>query len=224
MDSWRRQEEKKKLATTSLFAHSRLTLSVCISPTKMKLNLSEFQIFLRRNGNKFPYNQVRKTRNTIYAKWLVLAAGQSSFVTLPSISLDKPTLNHLVMTQQAWPLPADMSEIIDYMECWGRGEDRVWYHNVVDWIAFICREGIKRDHLGLLYDCVALRVKRIIDEELGSRTTELTRRLLRQWREYFFSQFENGSTDFITVKRASIAFVRGAMSNINPTVPSLVSS
>ena len=130
----------------------------------MKVDLSEFQIFLRRNGNKFPYSQIRKTRSTVYVKWIVLAAGQS-FVNLPSMSLDKPTLNHLIVTQQAWPLPTDMGDIIDYMEWQGRSEDAVWYHNVVDWIAFICREGIKRDHLGLLYDCVvALRVRRLIDE------------------------------------------------------------
>ena len=197
------------------------------STTKMKVKLSEFQIFLRRNSKKFPYNQIRKTRSAIYTKWLVLGAGQS-FVTLPSISIDKPTLNHLVMTQQAWPLPAEMSEIIDYMECWGKGEDVVWYQNVVDWIAFICREGIKRDRLGLLYDCVAMRVRRLVEQQFGVTTTQLTRRILQQWREYFFSQYENGSTDFVTLKRASIAFVRGAMSNWNPTVlvptPSLVIS
>ena len=190
----------------------------------MRVNLSEFQIFLRRNGSKFPYNQIRKTCSSIYVKWLVLAAGGQSFVTLPSISIDRPTLNHLVMTQQAWPLPAEMGEIVDYMECWGRSEDSVWYHNVVDWIAFICSEGIKRDHLGLLYDCVALRVRRLIEQHMGTRMTQRTRRLFQQWREYFFSQYENGSTKFVTLKRASIAFVRGAMSNFNPTVPSLVSS
>ena len=185
----------------------------------MKINASEFQTFLRRNGKKFPYNQIRKTRSTIYTKWLVLAAGQS-FVTLPSISIDKPTLNHLVVTQQAWPLPAEMGNIIDYMECWGRGEDAVWYHNVVDWIAFICREGIKRDYLGLLYDCVALRVRRLIEQDMGSQVTALTRRVFQQWREYFFSQYESGSTDFVSLKRASIAYVRGAMSNLtHPTTP-----
>ena len=185
----------------------------------MRIHLSEFQIFLQRNGNKFPYNQVRKTRSTIYVKWLVLAAGES-FVTLPSISINKATLNHLVMTQQAWPLPADMSKIIDYMEGQGRAEDVVWYHNVVDWIAFICREGIKRDRIGLLYDCVALRVRRLIEQHMGSTTTEPAKRILTHWREYFFSQYENGSRDFVTLKRASVAYVRGAMSTVPSTVRS----
>ena len=112
------------------------------------------------------------------------------------------------------------------MECSGRDEDNVWYHSVVNWIAFICREGIKRDHLGLLYDCMALRVRRLIEQHMGPRTTQRTRRLFQQWREYFFSEYENGSTDFVTLKRASVAYVRGAMSNWIPTVlsPPLVIS
>ena len=132
------------------------------------------------------------------------------------------------MTLQAWPLPADMGEIIDYMECWGRGEDAVWYHNVVNWIGFICREGIKRDRLGLMYDCVALRVRMLIEQNMGGQgTTQPTRRLLQQWREYFFTRYEHGVTDFATLKRGSIVYVRGVMSNMASSVavlPPLVTS
>ena len=167
----------------------------------------DFQLFLQQHGRKFPYNQVRKTRRTFHVKWLVLACTNTSYVTLPSCVVDKKTLNHLIITKQAWPLTTEMDEIIDYMECWGRQQDPVWYSQVVDWVAYICREGIKRDHAGLLYDCIALRVRRMLYLHLGSVTSRTARRLFTRWREYFFREYANGYSEFSVLKAASVLFI-----------------
>ena len=162
----------------------------------MKVSFTDIQPFLQKNGRKFPYNQVSKTCRSFYPKWVVLKErhGQTN-VTLPSSAIDKRTFNHLIITKQAWPLSPFMDQILDHVESWGREEDASQYRNVLGWIAHICIEGIRRDNLGLLYDCVAFRVRDIVQEYTGSRITSLTRLLLNNWREAFFRMYASGLTD-----------------------------
>ena len=192
----------------------------------MKIVLTKYQQFLRQHGRKFPYSQVRKTRRTFYSKWIILRErhGGRCNVTLPSSTIDKATLNHLIISLQAWPLSPGMDEIIDYMERYGRLEDNAWYHNVVNWIAHICSNGIRRCHMGLLYDCVALRVREIVYEHTGSRVTQLTRVLLEQWRQTFFAMYEHGTTDFVTLHEESVAYILNRIRTSIPGTPSTTRS
>ena len=155
--------------------------------------------------------ELEKTRRAFYPKWIILRDHGHSYVTLPSSSLDRPTLTHLIITKQAWPLSPFMDEILDHMECWGREEDGKWYRKVLNWISHICAEGIRRDNLGLLYDCIALRVRDIVDRY--ARTTLLTRSLLQKWREHFFRMYASGLTGFAELYEDSIDFVLTGIEN-----------
>ena len=182
----------------------------------MKVSLTTFRAFLQHNGRKFPYNQVRKTRRTFYPKWIVLQERHGRNVTLPSSTIDKETLNHLIISKQAWPLSPVMDEIVDYMDCWGRVENARWYQNVIDWIAYLCYNGIRRCNQGLLYDCAAMRLRDMVSRCAGA-TTELTRVILKRWRTEFFRMYDCGITDFATLYEESSEFVVNELENSIPT-------
>ena len=194
-----------------------------MSQVDMNISNLEVQNFIRNHGRRFPYSDVRKTRRSFHVKWLLLRAPHR-FVTLPSLSLKKSTVNYLVVTKQAWPVTPLMETIIEHMEFIGREEDPVWHRQVVDWLAFICREGIKRDAIGILYDCVAFRARRIVYRNTLSTTSGLTASLLDGRREQFFHHYHNVSTDFASLKDASLAHLEHEIESTIFVVPAVAVS
>ena len=138
----------------------------------------------------------------------------SSYIAIPSACLDKETQMHLITTMQALPAIKEMDEIIEYMECWGRVEDPVWHRQVMNWLGFMCREGLKRDHLGIVYDCVAFRVRRVINIQVGTTPNSwpLTRRVITGWSAFFMREWSRTS-DFVTLKQGSVEFILGELPN-----------
>ena len=184
-----------------------------------------YQMFLRKYGRKFPYNAIKKTRRTFHTKWLLLLGPSSTYTAIPSVCFDKETQMMLIMTFQALPATKEMDEIIEYMECWGRVEDPVWHRQVMNWLGFICQEGVKRDHLGLAYDCVAYKVRRIINLRVGTIPTSwnLTRRVISGWSDVFMAEWKR-THDFKTLKQRSVEYVLGEIPNPTPVSPNTVSS
>ena len=149
---------------------------------------SDFNSFLRTHCKRFPYNRIRKPRRSFHVKWLFLEAPNGSYIVIPSVCLNKQTQMQLLISLQALPATREMDDIIEYMECWGRQEDAVWYHKVIDWLAFTCREGIKRESLDLSYDCIALIVRRTLEIQGASTSTQLTRTVIVGWIGFFMRE------------------------------------
>ena len=177
----------------------------------MKVSFTEYQVFLRAHGRRFPYNQVKKTRNSFHTKWLLLA-NVDKYIAIPSHCIDNQTQNHLIITYQALPTTQDMDPIIEHMERWERS-DPVWHRQVIDWIAFICREGVKRDQYGLVYDCVAFKVRKAIYQHIGCQW-ELTGRLFHRWSEKFCKKWRNGQRDFGCLVEFTMDMVDDLLRNI----------
>jgi hypothetical protein len=179
----------------------------------MKVEKKDFDLFVRLNGRKYPYSDVRFTRRHFHPQWLLLARPgvRSSYLILPSGALSKVASTGLIISKEALPVPHHLDEILTFMERWGRGEDPVWYRQVVDWIGFVCNAGIRRNYMGIAYDCVALKVRRMLYLHYGLGSTELTRTIFTGWKTFFFYQFEYVTTDFIVLKQQSMEFVSNRM-------------
>jgi len=89
-------------------------------------------LFLLQNGNNYPYNDCLATRNRIYSKWLLVESGSfgcfnadrtKRTVALSATTFNAPTVQHLILTKQALPVPNIVSEVLDYMEIWGNEYD-----------------------------------------------------------------------------------------------------
>jgi hypothetical protein len=186
----------------------------------MKLNKSDFNSFVQQKSGKYPYCEVRITRRHFHVKWLVLAQSGTSFVSLPSRVLSKETVTSLIIGKEALPVPFVLNEIMDFMERWGRGEDNVWYRQVVDWVGFVCNEGIKQDYLGIAYDCIALRVRRV----LYLHGMDGNRRIFTAWKTFFFHQYEYVTSDFVLLKQASMNFIAGMIHTEIPGTAATVGS
>ena len=188
----------------------------------MSDNDPDFAHFVGLYGRRFPYNAIRRTRHCFHVKWLLLEGPKATYMTLPSACLNKETQMHLLLTRQAVPATKEMDDIIDYMESWGRVEDPVWHRQVINWLGFICKHGIKRDHLGLVYDCVAFRVRRLINLQVGTTPTSwpLTRRAITGWSSFFMAEWKR-SSDFVALKKSSVQYVLAELPNPIPNVPSV---
>jgi hypothetical protein len=186
----------------------------------MNIKKSDFQLFITEKARWYPYSEVRFTRRHFHVKWLLLAQCEKSFVMLPSRVLQKATATALIVGKEALPVPTMLNEIVDFMERWGRSDDQVWYKQVVNWIGYVCNEGIKRDYLGVAYDCVALKVRRV----LHLRGIDGNTRVFTAWKTFFFHQYHHVTKEFVLLKQASMDFVAHMIGDGTPGSAAVVNS
>ena len=186
------------------------------------MKLTEFQTFLRCYGGRFPYSDVRKTRRTFHVKWLLLG-DSGTHVAIPSSCVDSETQNHSIITLQAVPATQEMEGIIEYMERWGRVEDPVWHRKVLNWLVYICQQGIKRPHMSIVYDCIVVKIRHVLNEHLGTRYA-LTGRIMNNWHDLYVRKWNSGVKDFAVLKQYSIEYVFGKIQSASPSSPSTVAS
>jgi hypothetical protein len=122
--------------------------------------------------NKWPYNEVLQTRQHFHPKWIFLRgyhheiiwSQPCSFKAIPSTFFHKETLNSLILTKEAVPLTEELDDIMDCMECWGRGLNQCWYFKVVDCLGRILNQGPKVPKALVLKQCIKYRVEDILSE------------------------------------------------------------
>ena len=102
----------------------------------MPLHLSnkEFKEFHVKVKNKFPCKEIRVTRNKCHPKWLMLNSNsepgmclhRGGLFPLLASTMDSETVQRLIMSRQALPLPPDFSAVLDDMHHWGRSVNPLW--------------------------------------------------------------------------------------------------
>ena len=105
--------------------------------------LISFKEFMFTEGNKFPYNNLKVTRNGIHPRWLLTEGSYSSgsllrtrnFFLIPSSSLPKKTVQRLILDKAVLPLPDDFCDVVDCMETWGRSLSYRWEQEVLKLMA-----------------------------------------------------------------------------------------
>lgn len=181
-----------------------------------------YREFLQANGSKFPYSDVRKTRQKFHVKWLLLytnsreAAGcESHCFIIPSKAFNDDTVQHMILTKEALPLPPIMCHIARYMECWGRGVSTIWHHRVLDELRLFLQEGMAVSDEKVLHDCVKIRIWQMV----GSRIDNLqeVQNIIDQWSAYFSVLYKKGTQNFFQLARLSFHYVDGKinMANMN---------
>ena len=86
---------------------------------------------------------------------------------VPSSLFDKDTMTDLIISRQALPVTPVMSAILSVMECWGRKKCTAWYHRVVDFLAFLCREKQRMSDSFIMYQCIEFRLNSLATECFG---------------------------------------------------------
>jgi hypothetical protein len=177
---------------------------------------AEFSYFLSKFGSNYPYKEISKTRRRFHVKWIItnkpifrtgaIPRNIGYYTAIPSSSLDDDLVQYLIIHKKAQPVPAVMSIILDWMYCWGRGQDVSWYSQVVDWLHFLLYHGIQLSDKLVLRDCVEYRMRKLIVERGQDLNT-----IIPLFHEYFDEEYyEKGVKDFYELALRSINWFRNS--------------
>jgi hypothetical protein len=183
----------------------------------MHLVRKEFHAFLIDNASKYPYNDVRLTRKKVYTKWLIsnrkTRLGEvprllPTHHAIPSSTLDEGTVQALIVTKEMYPATAVMCEVLDWMECWGRRKDPLWYTQIVNWFYFLLSHHIQLADRTLLKDCIQYRVRHICYESIESLTATHLSSLIANWQDYFDAEYHEYSHRFFDLAVGSSKYIK----------------
>jgi len=167
-------------------------------------------LFLRDNAGKYPYCDVLQTRRNFHASYLFMkrstrgviwGTGPFDWVALSSSMFDTETVQHLIVSKQALPVPPDMGAVLDCMEYWGRRIDPNWYDLVVQWMALMCYCGTQGGSAvpkeRIMMQCIEPRIERMLHYCLGGILPFVECRiLLDEWRVFFEHDYNYGAGHF----------------------------
>ena len=171
--------------------------------TMMIVNPDAYSKFIGINGSTFPYRHCRKTRRSFHVKWLLVDTPNDNesrdiftWTALKSTTFTKKTVNHLIMTKQAYPVPPDMSEIMDVMHVWGKRYDEVWCKRVYDYCAHLCTERYDIGRKLLFHHCLEFMVDLMLTKHFGHIPFCEIHAFMECWEECFQDEYTYGRRGF----------------------------
>ena len=177
--------------------------------------------FLLENGSRHPYNDILITRNRMHVQWLMLFTSprppngliDRHPIVVPTTTFDADTVQHLLLTKQALPVPNVVSKVIDCMEDWGKEYDLEWYNEVVNLIAYLLSNQTVLTQEELFYDLLEFKINALIYEYIGLNEHVTATRIFDLWKDKFHYDFcYNGVRDF---KQAAVASFATVMIQVN---------
>jgi hypothetical protein len=109
----------------------------------------------------------------------------ATYNAIPSASIDDDLVQYMIVHKKAQPATPLVSIILDWMYCWGRGQDVNWFCQVVDWLHFLLYHGIHLSDKLVLRDCVEYRIRKMILERGQDVNTSIA-----SWHQFFDEQYD----------------------------------
>lgn len=171
------------------------------------------ELFANVWGMDYPYCELRETRSRYYFKWILLHSGRekvprkySRHAAVLASCFDNETLDQLVYSKQGIPLTEDMSEIMDWIDGWGRDISHFWYQETMDLfsIYFSLKERVTKKEL--LYEVIAIRIREQIHQAY-TLTLFVGWTTFNSWRDWFDSEFDE-NPDFFHLAYNSMRFIK----------------
>lgn len=171
--------------------------------------------FFALHGEEFPFNAMRRTRHRVCCKWLIVFSSgdtplrrQSPCHAILSSCFDSDTVQHLIVSRRAAPLPPVMGNIMDIMDTWGRMKSNRWHEEVVELLASHVHERVDETDVNLFYECIKLWVLSTLE------THHFGYGLFDEWTEYFDQLWEYETKDYFDLARESISFVNDRINSV----------
>jgi hypothetical protein len=190
----------------------------------MKIKVSaNMKSFMDKGNFIYPFNEIRKTRSTMECKWVILSSeveetAQTVYHTVLCASLPEDTLQDLMISQHAVPLPSDLSYCMDNMHDWGQDMDMEWYCGVVQMLASTAQDGFCVNKKGIVRDSLEIKVMALIHlyYGVGSPTAYL---LMHGWADLFDNLWRTTDRDFYQLYLCSTQYINNRIHQIqNPVV------
>jgi hypothetical protein len=186
----------------------------------MTISKEVLTTFAKEKNNVFPWSAIKKTRNAYHTKWLLFRANSvhgisnnrtRGFFVLPTAALPSHQVQLFIVTETAFPLPPDHSEIVDSMEWQGRSIDPEWEQDIfqIFWNDFFNRCDTYGNRQQLFYHSIGLLVKQNVRRIAGSRDEYLEMLWIEDaFKSHFHTLlWRKESHDFFYLTMKSICFV-----------------
>ena len=139
---------------------------------------------------------------------------ETTFVAVPSNAFNIDTATHLYLTKQAVPLPAVMGEIVDALECWGKALDSGWYHNSIEYLAYLVNNGFEFNRETLFHHIMQFKVDKMINEHSTDVPYET---VMDEW-ELFAAQKYSHRQPFSCLCTTSFDYVAALLAQLDSLV------
>ena len=104
----------------------------------MRCSKDSFDRFANgKKGTAYPWNQIKKSRNSYFCKWIVTTGPTTSLIDrsihhlVPTSSLPNGYVTSLIVEEAAHPVPPELDDIFDTMDYWGVRVSGLWKHKVI---------------------------------------------------------------------------------------------
>ena len=152
----------------------------------------------------YPYNELVKTRDTMYCKWVImqseranpnLGAVETVYHKVLCKAFTPDTVQKLMITKHALPLPPDLSYCMDEMDAWGADMDKPWYCDVVGMLAFTVEDGIPVNRKGIVLDSIDIKMRMMVYTYFAppSNTAHM---LMEDWIDWFYVKWDTDTQSF----------------------------
>jgi hypothetical protein len=180
-----------------------------------------FMGFYESHKDKFPYNQVRCTRRSIYSKWLLVETRSDPGIrfysgrlfAMLSKTMDKKMVQRMIVSRRALPLPDEFCSVMDSMYHWGRCISANWYRKTLELLKYYLLNGddIQRGtnwKTFLHREVIRLRVLERLNNVLDAGA------VLQAWSQHYKERVEFGETEFFMLAVSSIRFVNNEVTRL----------
>jgi len=180
-----------------------------------------FQKFVQDHAERWPWSEIRLTRTSYSPEWTMMLSFKGNDV-LPQIvraaCFYKDTLQHLVVTLQALPVPPKASEVLSYMEHKGKKVSVDWCNEVVMFVFRQMNNGHPVANCALVLHCLKCRVKEMLSDALAA-TPDAQVALLNHWVENAVHQhIFRGNRNIDSLGACSFHFIEQAIRDCNVPV------
>jgi len=96
-----------------------------------------FVAFANGQGTRYPWNSLRRTRNSYFCKWLITTGATTSLFTtnifhlVPTSTLPKEYTTAFIVEDVGIPVPPEFDDIIDTISYWGTCQSNLWTGKVL---------------------------------------------------------------------------------------------
>ena len=150
---------------------TRGLIGVAGNSSAMRISTSPgFSMWLLRVNHRFPFDQLRVTRNGFSCKYVILEDHNKDLSCVRADTLQVPFLEALISQAACRPLPPDMTGIIDHMVDRGRSSSPSWYRAVVSMLWEMLDGTHPCEREDIFMECIYWLVKERITEsyDMGS--------------------------------------------------------
>lgn len=189
-----------------------------MGPTK-----EAFKEFIKRNGNKYPYNDIRCTRRALYPKWILMKAPNAGvlfrplgYYLVPAKAFSNPVVQDIIVSKDGLPLPSNYCAVAEVVEWWGRLVNPRWSQNVLVLFEQLLREGANLTTKELYYECIVLLAESKLANSFGYCGSTFD--ILQSWQDYFDYLYSHKTNDFFSLCKETIFFIESRINaNTNST-------